>query len=234
MNGEVSILRRHGFMVGIAPKFPPEIAPSLVAALPEAKLRAQTVLGGRAAVSNVDVSGLGPVVIKQYRRGGALGPFLRGRYLRFGKTRPQREYEVLTVVRGWGVNAPEPVAFLVRGWVFYRGWLVTREISDQASLADISLRDENRAGRAVKRLTEQIATLIEHRIFHVDLHPGNVLVDRQDQVYLLDFDKACRWRGTLSALRDRYICRWRRAVIKHRLPESLSEWLCAGLRRSYE
>ena len=61
-----------------------------------------------------------------------------------------------------------------------------------------------------------------------------MLVDHEDQVYLVDFDKAKRFSGPLNELRDHYLCRWRRAVIKHELPETLSEMMSADLRQNFD
>jgi aminoglycoside phosphotransferase (APT) family kinase protein len=105
--------------------------------------------------------------------------------------------------------------------------------------------------------------LILNGIKHVDLHPGNVLVDGTGQVFLLDFDKAffilndenspfllslkeqahapdsqnmlssreiMREVLFLRRLRDFYLRRWRRAVIKHGLPDYVSETMCLRLR----
>jgi predicted unusual protein kinase regulating ubiquinone biosynthesis (AarF/ABC1/UbiB family) len=87
---------------------------------------------------------------------------------------------------------------------------------------------------ATKDLIDQVSTLIQNNIFHVDLHPGNVLVGRGGRVFLLDFDKARIARGNKNKLRDHYLSRWQRAVIKHGLPDMLSEMLAAGLDRDYE
>ena len=59
------------------------------------------------------------------------------------------------------------------------------------------------------------------------------MLDDEGKVYVLDFDKAVRFSGNKNALRDKYVCRWRRAVIKHKLPETLSELMCIGLRKNF-
>jgi 3-deoxy-D-manno-octulosonic acid kinase len=80
---------------------------------------------------------------------------------------------------------------------------------------------------------KQLYLLIEEGIYHVDLHPGNVLVDNNHNVYVIDFDKARCWTGPKNELRDLYLHRWRRAVIKHNLPETLSEIACLHLRYNF-
>ncbi len=182
-----------------------------------------SALGGRTSITVVPLEGIGSVAIKYYRRGGAIRYLIKQRYLKYGKTRCQIEYELLQKVRTLGINAPEPVAFAYRGRLFYQCWLVTREIQDHQTLAQLSCLNEEQARMAMKAVIKQVSTLIKNKILHVDLHPGNVIVNNQNQVYLLDFDKGGVFPGEKNALRHRYLRRWNRAIQKHGLPEMLSE-----------
>jgi len=182
-----------------------------------------SALGGRTSITVARLEGIGSVVIKYYRRGGAIRYLIKQRYLKYGKTRCQIEYELLQKVRNLGINAPEPVAFAYRGRLFYQCWLVTREIKDHQTLVQISRSNEEHARMVMKEVVKQVSMLIKNKILHVDLHPGNVIVDNQNQVYLLDFDKGGIFTGEANALRSRYRRRWDRAIQKHRLPEMLSE-----------
>jgi 3-deoxy-D-manno-octulosonic acid kinase len=159
---------------------------------------------------------------------------VKRRYLKWGKTRCQIEYELLQKVRNLGVSAPEPIAYASQGSLFYKGWLVTREIKQQQTLAELSCADEEHAQVVMKEVIDQVSILINNNIFHLDLHPGNVLVDSGDRVFLLDFDKGCLSRQNKNKLRDHYLRRWRRAVIKHQLPEIISEMIYTGLHKNYE
>ncbi|RZB36168.1 MAG: 3-deoxy-D-manno-octulosonic acid kinase [Desulfobacteraceae bacterium Eth-SRB2] len=180
-------------------------------------------LGGRTSITVTRLQGIGSVVIKYYRRGGVIRYLIKKRYLKCGKTRCQIEYELLQKVRSLGINAPEPVAFAYRGRLFYQCWLVTREIQDHQTLAQLSRSNEEQARMALKAVIKQVSMLIKNKIFHADLHPGNVIVDNQNQVYLLDFDKGGVFPGDKNALKTRYLRRWNRAIQKHGLPEMLSE-----------
>ncbi len=195
---------------------------------------ADSVLGGRSSVMIAQIEGIGSVVVKYYTRGGLVRYLVKRRYLKWGKTRCQIEYELLQKVRRLGVSAPEPTVYAFRGGLFYKGWLVTREIKDKETLAELSCADEERARIVMKDLIDQVSTLIKNNIFHVDLHPGNVLVDNGDRVFLLDFDKTRLSRRDKNRLRDNYLSRWRRAVIKYRLPDMLCETLGAALEKNYE
>lgn len=188
-----------------------------------------SVLGGRTAATPAQLDGIGSVIIKHYRRGGLLRYFIKDRYLKFGKTRSQREFELLDIVGNLGVNIPQPIAHAHRGRLFYRAWLVTREINQSLSLARLSQQDEKKTSTAMESVIEQIISLIQNDILHVDLHPGNVLVDATGKVYLLDFDKGTVYYGNRQKLINRYLTRWQRAVNKHGLPKVLTEMMQNGL-----
>jgi serine/threonine protein kinase len=181
-----------------------------------------SVLGGRAVILRYVLPSVGEVVIKEYRRGGMLR-FVRRRYfVRAGTSRPEHELNSLMTVRAEGVNAPEPIACLSRGTLLYKGWLVTRFIKGRG-LVDMCATDPGAAETLVQELVRQVQVLVQHRIAHIDLHPGNVHVGDDGAVYLLDFDRAMRFEGSEDELRVRYGNRWRRAVEKHGLPPALAD-----------
>ena len=186
---------------------------------------AGTVLGGRGSICITEVEGIGSIAVKHYFRGGIIRFFNKQRYLKFGKTRGQIEYEIIQKVRDIGVAAPEPLAFVFKGSPFYRAWLVTRKLNIHQSLADLSISDVKHACMVMKNVIEQLSLLIKNRILHVDLHPGNVVIDTSDKAHLVDFDKARIYHGSEQKLINRYISRWKRAVVKHNLPDILWEMM---------
>lgn len=187
------------------------------------------ILNGRTQILAKELPGAGRVVIKAYHRGGLLRHINRRTYLGPGKPRSQAEFERLQQVRRLGVNAPEPLAFAVRGKLLYHAWLITKELPDARPLSAISLDAPLAAAAAMPALTGQVKRLIRSRIHHVDLHPGNVLLDSQDRVYLIDFDQARTSRSSAQKLARRYCRRWQRAVLKYSLPRELVEHFQEGL-----
>lgn len=183
------------------------------------------VLGGRAAVLAVDIPGIGPVIIKHYTRGGLLRYINRRTYIKLSKFRCETEFYLLKYLSGIGVNAPEPVAFAYQfpffGGLLYHAWIITRNIENAVTLARLSVAEPGRTAAAMGEVTRQMAVLTDKRIHHVDLHPGNVLVNDADRVFIIDFDKADTHPQDPARLRKKYVNRWNRAVVKHRLPESL-------------
>ncbi len=179
---------------------------------------AERVLGGRSQLERVDLTGFGPVVVKPYLRGGLIRHVNRRTHIRLGTSRPRAEFDRLNQVRKIGINAPEPVAFITRGRLFYHGWLVIRFIDGCRSLAEMSRTDPTGARDVLEDLGRQVSILIDHRILHTDLHPGNVLIGPDSEVFLIDFDKTRTGIGNRSKLCHRYRQRWHRAITKYGLP----------------
>jgi len=188
-----------------------------------------SILGGRRSVLFDEMNTIGSVAVKFYHRGGIVRHFIKNRYLKCGKTRGQREYELLQKVRSFGISAPEPIAFAYRGRPFYQAWLVTKKIKQNQTLAQISLSNENRASILMKEVVKLTSMLIKNNILHVDLHPGNIIVNKRNQIYLLDFDKGSIFSGNKNNLKSRYMSRWTRSISKHKLPKILTELMIIDL-----
>ena len=216
---------RGAYHFGASQRLPEETLSALVSVFQEKESDSASRLEGRRSISRLEIAQIGAVVVKHYRRGGLLAHLIRKHYLRSGKTRCQLEFEQMVRARQAGVNIPEPIAFAFKGLVFYRGWLVTKEIAHQQTLARLSLRDPERLSAVRDRFKKQLAKLVAQGLWHVDLHPGNVLIDDGGRVFLLDFDKARTFRGTSRQLLAKYRKRWRRAVEKHGLPQELLAFL---------
>jgi 3-deoxy-D-manno-octulosonic acid kinase len=202
----------------------------ILASLDTPSIRNYNNLNGRGSVLSLNVSDWGEVVVKNYRRGGFYSKIIDRSYLRSSNIRSALEFKFLNQVRALGILAPEPLAYAYQGTLVYRAWLITRKVTSSTNLVDLSLHDQVRANRITYAAAEIMLKLIKNKIFHIDLHPGNILVDCAEQVYIIDFDKARYFSGGHVLLRDLYIRRWRRAVIKHNLPEALSEIVCLRLR----
>lgn len=191
--------------------------------------KTEAVLGGRGSIKRLELEGFGPVIIKYNTRGGLIRLFIERTYIRTGKPCNRIEFEQLINASRFGVNVPEPVAFATRGSLFYRGWLVLKEIKNSETLASVSLKDEARIAKLLDEITRQIAVLINSGLYHVDLHPGNILVNDNNEIFIIDFHKARMFKAGKEKLKDKYFSRWKRAIKKHGLPEKLNEVFSKGL-----
>ena len=211
----------HAFTFASSYRLTPEHINQLITVFNSPGGQADAVLGGRTTVSTLDLQGIGHVLVKPYSRGGIIRYMIKNTYLRIGKPRCQIEYEQMQRAGDLGINVPEPVAYAHQGRIFYKAWLITRKVKDAKSLADLSHTDADRTQRVLDEVTHQVSALVHHKIYHADLHPGNLLIDHDNHVYIIDFDKARHYKGSKDKLRSRYLKRWKRAVIKHDLPEML-------------
>lgn len=215
------------FTIGGMQKLSEASRQALIRELKKSPEAAANRMAGRMQPHIAVIEDLGRVVIKHYFRGGILRHIIRRTYLKTGKSRCRAEFETLTAVSRMGVNVPNPVAFASKskGFFFYHAWLVTKEIPAGVALAELSRSAPHRAEAVMPEVAAQINRLIQHRLLHVDLHPGNVLIDADSHVYLIDFDRARSGIKSRSRLAAYYRKRWRRAVVKHQLPAFLHERL---------
>jgi serine/threonine protein kinase len=187
-------------------------------------------LGGRTAIKTLSLSsawegavasGSMGLVLKEYRRGGLFQYVNKRHFFGTRMGRSQGEFASLEMARSAGVRVPRPIAFLRKGRFFYRCWLLLEEIEQAVTLAELSIRDASLASALMPAFVEQLDLLVRAGILHVDLHPGNVLVDANGELVVIDFDQARRVRVKPQVLRNRLVNRWNRAVKKHALAEGL-------------
>ena len=230
-----TVTRCHqGYRFGFADPLAPDQCDALLAVFRQPDDSAPGLLGGRRAVRRIDLDGIGPVVVKTYARGGVIRHFSQQTHLRWGAPRGAREMEWLQRVRQLGVCAPRPVAWADNGGrLFHRCWLAMRSLPASLSLAQVALQDPERTAAVFPAIRRQMAVLIENRIHHRDLHPGNILVDDRENAYFIDFDKAKRHPGSGRRLAAAYLRRWRRAVVKYGLPRDLDHLMQDAVNRGW-
>lgn len=202
----------------------------------EAPAGSQTpkVLGGRTAARVYEISPWGRVFFKRYSHGGLLRKITGGKFLACGALRSKEEFVVLEEVRTLGVRAPRPIAYVKRGGILYATWLLMEELSGTTNLVNVAADTPEKLGNCMRGLAQQVTRLIEARLLHVDLHPGNVLVGSDGGVFIVDFDKARHVTYSRDEVRELYLRRWRRAVLKHALSPLLVELLSLYLRSAHE
>ncbi|HRN62241.1 MAG TPA: 3-deoxy-D-manno-octulosonic acid kinase [Luteimonas sp.] len=176
--------------------------------------RAQQVDGsGRGGAWFIDASH-GPLVLRQYLRGGFAAKFSRDRYLWRGadRSRSFAEFRILRELLRRKCPVPQPVAACyLRGRASYRAWIIIERLLGVRSLADLLLESPDEApweasGRLVARF---------HRegLDHADLNAHNVLYDAAGKGWLIDFDRA-RMQIPATAWRERNLQRLLRSLHK--------------------
>jgi 3-deoxy-D-manno-octulosonic acid kinase len=134
----------------------------------------------------------GPAVLRQYLRGGQAARLSRDCYLFTGyrRSRPLAEFRMLARLAAAGLPVPAPLAAIcIRAGLCYRGWLLTRRIMTAQPLADL-LGAGNGSGQIWPRIGAAIRRFHDRGVVHADLNARNILVGDEQQVYLIDFDRA--------------------------------------------
>jgi 3-deoxy-D-manno-octulosonic acid kinase len=172
------------------------------------------------------------LVIRLCRRGGMIRYLNRYAFavnpLRSGKSvRPFAELEILAQLRREGLSVPTPVAAGVLrtlGGTSFRGFVATEEVPVAENLLQLirDMRGHPGSMAAARELCRQAgvqaARMLAVGVFHADLHVGNVLVTAEDQIFLIDFDKAIRFKPSEKAKYcDLLMRRWKKSVRKHRV-----------------
>ena len=156
-------------------------------------------------------------VLRHYHRGGIVGLLIKDSYLWTGihRTRAWREWRMLERLYRWKLPVPRPIAArVVRRGLFYNADIITERLINARTLTELITRermdkDQWRAiGACIRRFHDA-------GVYHPDITADNILMDRANLVYLIDFDN-CELRGEQSTWRFRNLQRLHRALIKRR------------------
>lgn len=170
---------------------------------PEYWRREGAVVGkarGRGTALFLDTS-FGPAVLRRYLRGGWPARLSKAHYVfnGFERSRPLAEFRMLARLYQAGLPVPHPLAALCsRSGPVYTGWLLTARIGDGTPLADL-LAERGGEEALWRRTGHCIRRFHEQGVVHADLNARNILLDADDAVYLIDFDRARIRKGDRRA-----------------------------------
>lgn len=136
------------------------------------------------------------MVLRYFRRGGLVGKINRDLYLRrsVGQSRSMQEFELLRWMRAEGLPVPRPVAAQVTpSGMFYRAAIITERIPEARPMEEV-LRDNPLPADLWGRVGAVIRQMHDAGVYHSDLNCRNILIDAEQKIWLIDFDK-CRRRA---------------------------------------
>lgn len=132
----------------------------------------------------------GDQVLRHYRRGGLPRHISADQFIWTGLTRsrPWREMTLTTKLRALGFNVPVPLAARAqRSGFTYTADILTERIDGARSLAEIALSDP--AGAIWGEIGRVIRCFHDVSAHHADLNIRNILIDGDERVWLIDWDR---------------------------------------------
>lgn len=166
--------------------------------------------------------------LRHYRRGGLFGKLVADSYWFTGweKTRCYQELQLLNTLREVGVNVPRPIAArAVRHGLTYHADLLSEKIANARDLVAI-LAEAPLSAEMYQRIGKEIRKMHNAQINHTDLNIHNILIDDQQQVWIIDFDKCYQqpgddWKkGNLDRLKRSFV----KEVGKRGISWQQSDW----------
>lgn len=167
----------------------------------------------------------GRALLRHYRRGGLVARLFHDRYLWRGleRTRAFREFRLLARANGLGLPVPAPLAARIErsaGW--YRADILLAAIEGTTTLAARAAHVDAAVPWAA--IGQAIGAIHRAGIWHADLNAHNILIDGDEKVWIVDFDRA-EFRAADGA--------WPAANLE-RLKRSLGKLGVARARREFE
>lgn len=151
------------------------------------------------------------LVLRHFWRGGLIGRVLNDTYMWLGlnRTRPVREWNLLTTLSQQHLPVPQPAALrIIRRGLRYQADLITVCLPRTQTLAD-RLSSSALNAATWQQIGATIAKLHRYGAYHADLNARNILLqDEQAGTYLIDWDRghlrqpAAHWQqANLARLR---------------------------------
>ncbi|CAH8240892.1 3-deoxy-D-manno-octulosonic acid kinase [Vibrio aestuarianus] len=135
--------------------------------------------------------------LRHYKRGGLFGKLVSDHYLFSGwqKTRSFQEFELLNTLIEAGVNVPRPIAArAVKRTFCYQADLLSEKIPNARDLVSI-LQERPLPTEMYEKIGREIRKMHDAQVNHTDLNIHNILIDDQEKIWIIDFDKCYQQGG---------------------------------------
>jgi tRNA A-37 threonylcarbamoyl transferase component Bud32 len=198
--------------------------------------KASQIVGGRKGLYRFKLTSaeLHTVVVRPCKRGGFFGELLKDAY--WSKKRIISELIISDMALNIGIPVPEIIGVVLqpKGFGFYKGFVIMREIFNSLNLADyiktVVSHDSAKIFHRKKDLIEAISgNLIkfhDNGFYHSDLNMTNLLVQRDDEgklkIWIIDLDKSGHYEKLPLDKRIDNLIRLNRSLIKMELDATIT------------
>jgi len=155
-------------------------------------------------------------VLRHYYRGGLIGKIINDSYWFTSQenTRAAREFTLLDHMQKLALPAPKPVAFRVtRHGLLYSADLLSSRIEHAQDLVAI-LSKQTLTAALWKKIGVIIKRFHDNNIYHHDLNAHNILIDKDDNVFLIDFDRGEIRNNNQASWQQANMARLQRSFLK--------------------
>ncbi|TGA73316.1 3-deoxy-D-manno-octulosonic acid kinase [Aliivibrio fischeri] len=135
--------------------------------------------------------------LRHYRRGGLFGKIIKDHYIFTGweKSRSYQEFQLLKTLEEAGVNVPKPIAArTIKRNFCYQADLLSEKIPNAQDLVSI-LQEKPLSKEMYQKIGNEIRKMHAAQVNHTDLNIHNILIDDNDKVWIIDFDKCYQQKG---------------------------------------
>ena len=186
--------------------------------------------GGRGAAWFV-TGDFGDALLRHYRRGGWAAKISDARYLWRDEsgTRSIHELHFMQALREKSLPVPKPIAamYLKKG-LFYRAAILIVRIPNVRSFLECVHQQTESAPWVT--LGKTIAAFHKVGAQHADLNAQNILLDSDQKIWIIDWDKAKFQTGVDSKWHSDVLNRLQRSLLKYRGSIS-EETILAGMKQ---
>ncbi|MDX2366900.1 MAG: 3-deoxy-D-manno-octulosonic acid kinase [Colwellia sp.] len=155
-------------------------------------------------------------VLRHYYRGGLVGKIINDSYWFTSQknTRAAREFALLGYMQKLELPAPKPIACrVIRHGLFYCADLLSSRIEDAQDLVAL-LSKKTLSDTLWKKIGVTIKRFHDNNIYHHDLNAHNILIDKSDNVFLIDFDRGEIRENNQASWQQANMARLQRSFLK--------------------
>ncbi|MGF1910274.1 3-deoxy-D-manno-octulosonic acid kinase [Vibrio kasasachensis] len=159
--------------------------------------------------------------LRHYRRGGLFGKLIEDSYRFSGwdQTRSYQEFQLLNLLIQAGVHVPRPIAArAVKQGFSYKADLLSEKIPNARDLVSI-LVEQPLAAEMYRKIGKEVKKMHDSQVNHTDLNIHNILIDDQDTVWIIDFDKCFQQLG--NSWKQGNLDRLKRSFEKEQVKKSI-------------
>ncbi len=155
-------------------------------------------------------------VLRHYYRGGLIGKIINDSYwfTSQSSTRAACEFALLDHMQALALPAPKPIAYrVVRHGLLYRADLLSSRIENAQDLVAV-LSTQDISAKLWKKIGATIKRFHDNNIYHHDLNAHNILIDKNNEVFLIDFDRGEIRKNNQASWRQANMARLQRSFLK--------------------